>query len=86
MWGDLRDVGPMGPKDSLGDEISIEDLVHGADAEAHVRAGKQIHLWGRIEYGDEFGGNRWTTFHCYIGGDVEWEKTLHTAKEGNDYR
>jgi hypothetical protein len=83
--GEMRPVGPMGPKDSLGDDIAIEDLVHGRDAQAHVADGKEIHLFGRIEYDTDFAKNKWTTFHAYVGGDVPWDVTLHTAKTGNDF-
>ena len=84
-FGEMRPVGPMGPKDSLGDDVPIDGLIHGQDAQAHVKDGKEIHLFGRIEYDTDFAKDRWTTFHSYVGGDVAWERTLHTAKTGNDF-
>jgi len=83
--GEMRPVGPMGPKDSLGDDVPIDDLLHGRDAQAHVADGKEIHLFGRIEYDTDFAKNKWTTFHSYVDGDVPWDLTLHTAKTGNDF-
>jgi hypothetical protein len=93
--GELRPIGPIGPNDSLDGDIqimvnndgTIEKVLHGRDLEVHVRDGKEIHLFGRIEYDDEFATGRWTTFHRYVGGDVGWdpEWVLHAAKDGSDY-
>jgi len=33
--GEMRPVGPMGPKDSLGDDVPIDDLLHGRARAAH---------------------------------------------------
>jgi hypothetical protein len=60
-------------------------LAHGQDAQAHVMGGKELHLFGRIEYDTDFAKKKWTTFHAYVGGDVPWGLDMHTAKTGNDF-
>jgi hypothetical protein len=84
--GDPRLVGPLGPKDILTDDIEGEGLTSGALVKPFMKGGEfEIHLHGRIDYDDEFADGRWTTFHTYIGGDVGYDKTMHTHKDGNDF-
>ena len=87
--GDFRLIGPLGPRAIFNADINPQgpgfiptDIPSIADDGKH-----ELHLWGRIEYGDEFSEERrWTTFHCQIGGAVGYDRTMHTVEPGNDYR
>jgi hypothetical protein len=87
--GSFRLIGPLGPEARFSDDLIPEgptfppSHIEGvANDQTH-----ELHLWGRINYHDEFSRERrWTTFHCYIGGAVGYDKTLHAVEPGNDYR
>ncbi len=69
-------MGPLGPEDERSRDVDIE-VRNGSE-------GAETHLYGRIDYEDEFSRERWTTFHTW--SDHTTGKTMHTAKDGNDYR
>ncbi len=86
-FGTLKDIGPLGPGDDMNGTIVIENTQGiGPDIKKMVEKQEfQIHICGRIEYTDEWKGERWTTFHSYVGGAVGWHNSLVTHPEGNDY-
>lgn len=87
-YGTPYDMGPLGPEQEISDDVAIEDI-NTSEAENMRnfvdKSNQQIHIVGKIEYKDQLDELRWTTFHCYIGGDVAWEEELHTAQTGNDF-
>ena len=86
QWGEFKTMGAIGPGDERGDDMFPLDWGDQYDPRIITEDGSwEIHLFGRIEYADEFSNNRLTEFHSYIGGDAGWDETLHTYKEGNDY-
>jgi hypothetical protein len=85
--GPLRLIGPLGPKSTFSGELNIENgPANSAFVTSLTRDGTyELHLFGRIEYDSEFIANRWTTFHCAIGGTIGYDRALHAIEPGNDY-
>ncbi len=86
--GPLRLIGPLGPKATFGDDLIPEGPTFPpSHVEGVANDGRhELHLWGRIEYDDAFSQERrWTTFHCYIGGAVGYDRSMHAVEPGNDY-
>jgi len=85
--GDLKLIGPLGPKSVFSRQLDIENApLHPSQIKSDTEDGShEIHLFGRIEYETEFAKDRWTTFHCYIGGSIGYDRTLHAVEPGNDY-
>jgi hypothetical protein len=84
-FGPFRNIGPLGPGDERTKDVDIE--VHSSCVTCETERPMQIHLFGRIDYIDEFDQKRWTKFHAYYEGrGVMRGNTLHSADSGNDYR
>jgi hypothetical protein len=78
--GPVQPIGPLGPGDERMMDIDIEVQTGPSSDEQW-----EIHLFGRIDYDDEFADGRWTTFHAWLDRTLKG-KTLRTHQTGNDYR
>jgi hypothetical protein len=85
--GPLGPIGPLGPKSVFSRDIPIENCPQNATLiENMTRNGShQLHFIGRIEYDTIFSENRFTSFHCAIGGPIGYDRDLHAWEPGNDY-
>jgi hypothetical protein len=85
--GSFRLIGPLGPESVFTEDVKIANCPpNPVDIEAGLRSGRyEVHLWGRITYDTEFQKERFTSFHCFTGGRVRYERTLHNTEPGNAY-
>jgi hypothetical protein len=80
-------IGIMGPnKDKFFDEAYFDEQIGGYQAvRASLRDGSyEAFLFGRIDYIDDFGRKRWTSFRYSVGGEVGYDDfEMNACKDGN---